>query len=254
MPLLPSRRKFSCSGSGSTGRHHAHRACRASGRRRLSFSECGRARACAVFWQHTVLMPGAFLLGLRRHGILRVCLTEPCARPDPSRLPRVVIDIVRSTKMILASFPPVRQSSLSIFKSTVCASRTVLSRSIRRRLLLRGSRRKGGRVHLTQSLGSWLSGDGRSCLAGEYVRRVKALRRLMWRRRAVHRWAAHGSMCRWGRTGSIRVSRSLTDGRSQVSGEVEDELAVDDHVIVRLLKIARKHLCGGLVYLSWVTS
>jgi hypothetical protein len=73
-------------------------------------------------------MASAFLLGLRRHGALRVGLAEACSRPYPRRLPRVVVDIVRAAQMVLASFPSVRQPPLGVLKRTVGAVRAVLRR------------------------------------------------------------------------------------------------------------------------------
>jgi hypothetical protein len=112
-------------------------------------------------------MPGAFLLRLRRHGILRICLAEACSWSYPSCLPGVVVDIVGSPKMVLTSFPAIWQSPLSIFKSTVCptsAGGTVCSTlwwrgAIRCRHGRCGSRRHGRRT-LAESMSRGLGGEG----------------------------------------------------------------------------------------------
>jgi hypothetical protein len=59
----------------------------------------------------------------------------------------------------------------------------------------------------------------------------------------VGRGAAHGWVRGSGGT-CPSCCASLSYGFLQVSGEVEDKLAMDDHVVVRLLEVACEHLCG----------
>lgn len=72
---------------------------------------------------------------------------------------------------------------------------------------------------------------------------MEVLGRLMWCR-AVHGGTAHRQVGRSGRSG--RIGGSLADGRGEVSGEVENKLAVHDHVVNRLLQVACEHLCVSL--------
>jgi hypothetical protein len=72
--------------------------------------------------------------------------------------------------------------------------------------------------------------DGRSLLAREHIGGVEVLRRLVWRRGTVDGGAAHGRVRGCG--GTDGIGGALADGCSEVSGEVQNELAMDDHVIV----------------------
>lgn len=172
MSLLPARWKLSGASSGRARSHHAH--CAGSVRLlwgRLPVRERWRIRACAVLWQHTVLMASTFLLRLRCHGVLGISLTESCTRPDPGGLPSVVVNIICSSQVILTPFPSIRQSSLRIFKSTVCSSAgAIWSRAV---LLLcwswlwRARRRTIGA--LAGSLRGWLGGALGWSLSRVYV-------------------------------------------------------------------------------------
>jgi hypothetical protein len=193
-------------------------------------------------------MASAFLLGLRGHGVLRIRLAEACSWPYPCCLPRVMVDIICTAEVILASFPSVRQPPLSILESTVGAVRSVLWRcTVRGRHGRRRSRRHGrGRA---QAVSRRLRGHGRSLLSREALG-MEVLGGLVGRRRAVHRGAAHRRVRGSSGTGTGR--RALGDGRGEVSGKVQDQLAVHDHVVVGLFEVACQHLCIVSVYVRVV--
>jgi hypothetical protein len=69
-------------------------------------------------------------------------------------------------------------------------------------------------------------------------------------RGAVHRGAAHRHVRGSGGTG--RVRSALGDGHGEVSGEVQDQLAMHNHVVVGLFEIACQHLCGLSVHVGGV--
>lgn len=75
--------------------------------------------------------------------------------------------------------------------------------------------------------------------------RVKIGGGLLWSRNrtgysTIHRWVR-------GSGGAGSVLCSLTDGRSQVSGEIKNELAMYDHVVVGLFEVAREHFISTSV-------
>jgi hypothetical protein len=69
---------------------------------------------------------------------------------------------------------------------------------------------------------------------------VEVCRRLLRGGHSARDGAVDGGVRGCGRAGGVLAW--LADGRSKVSGEVEDELAVNDHVVIRLLEVAREHL------------
>jgi hypothetical protein len=77
-------------------------------------------------------------------------------------------------------------------------------------------------------------------LTGIYIGRVEIRRRLLWCGYSARDGAIYRRMRGCGRSGGILAS--VTDGRSEVSREVEDQLAVHDHVVVGLLEVACEHL------------
>ena len=176
-------------------------------------------------------MPHTFLLGLRGYISALVGLIEACAWSDPGCLSRVVINVVCSAQVILAALPAVWQPSLSVLECTVCAAGTIASwtSTIWRRP------RSGGRTSSRRTCWGWalgrrLASDCWSLLAGVCVGRMQVRCRLL--RGGHNAWDAtiYGRMRGCGWTGG--VLSSLTDGRREVSGEVKDELAVDDHVVI----------------------
>jgi hypothetical protein len=90
-------------------------------------------------------------------------------------------------------------------------------------------------------MGGRLRCNGGSLLAWECIG-MEAVDRLRRCTSTVGRGAAHRRVRGSGGTGSVCCA-SLSYGFLQVSGEVEDKLAVHDHVVVRLLKVACEHLC-----------
>lgn len=70
---------------------------------------------------------------------------------------------------------------------------------------------------------------------------MKVLGRLLLGRGNRYCRAIYRRVCGGG--GAIRVLSTLAYGLAQVGREVEDELAVYDHVVVGLLQIAGKHFC-----------
>ena len=106
-------------------------------------------------------MSHALLLGLRSYIPALISLVESCARPDPSGLSSVVVDVVGSAQMILATLPAIWQSSLSILESAVCTAAVASwSRSIWRGAWTSGRASWWASWRgLTETLGSWLAGD-----------------------------------------------------------------------------------------------
>jgi hypothetical protein len=61
----------------------------------------------------------------------------------------------------------------------------------------------------------------------------------LWRGDSAWDGAVYRRVRGCGRSGGVLAS--VADGRSEVRGKVEDELAVHDHVVVGLLEVAREH-------------
>jgi hypothetical protein len=59
---------------------------------------------------------------------------------------------------------------------------------------------------------------------------MEVRRRLLWGWHSASRRTVYGRVRGCGRSGGVLTA--LTDGGSEVSREVEDKFAVDDHVIV----------------------
>jgi len=68
---------------------------------------------------------------------------------------------------------------------------------------------------------------------------------LLWSWHSASRSPVYGWVRGCGRAGGVLAA--LADGRGEVSREVENKLAVDDHVVVGLFEIARKHLIPARV-------
>lgn len=230
--LLPARGQLTSSGGGSAGRHHARSVgstCTCVGWRRLSFGEGGRVGPSPVLGQHTVLVADTLLLGRCGDGIAVVALVEASARPDPGRLSRVMINVVGAAQVVLATLPAVGEPSLRVFKRTVP---WVLGLPCSGCAVGRNGRGCGGRAcgaYLAESLRGRLGGRGRS-LAGVHVG-VEVRRRLVRGRGSCCGGAVHGRVG-GGRGAGCSSTSLVVDGCLEVGGQVQDELAVHDHVVV----------------------
>lgn len=174
-------------------------------------------------------MPRPLHLGLLFH--LRSLLASVVVRsgPDPSSLSRVVVHVVCPTQVVLPSLPPRRQSSLSILKSTEARSIiTPATRSVR----ISCRTCNCCAASLSRS-----SGSTRGSIARQRGRGL----RTDWRVHAIgNRWCRPGAGCR--RPRGV-VLAGCWSGRSEVSGNVEDELPIDYQIVVRLSEVSREHFC-----------
>ena len=49
----------------------------------------------------------------------------------------------------------------------------------------------------------------------------------------------------WGDWWAVRILSRLANGLAQVGGEIENELAMNDHVVVGFFEVAREHFWGS---------
>ena len=203
MPLLPARRELARTGCRGPGSHHTHCTGRSScGRRRLAIGQGGGVCTGAVFGQHAVLVAGAFLLGLRGHCCALVGFVEAGAWPDPGGLARVVVNVVGTAQVVLATLPALGQTALCVLKGAVG---TVAGWSGSARGRSRGwARREASGWWLAEAWGAGLGGHGRAELAGIGVGRVEGGGLGVWCGGCGRSDGAGGGVRARGRAGSGR--------------------------------------------------